>query len=190
MARWFSLFLILILSASTAQGVSDPRPDVLGVYFDEFGERTCSDTMPVSVPFSVWLIYTNPTPASILGFEAGYHFFAGANYLALGAQWPCGIVWLVEPDRDNLYLTCTEPFPTAAAMPLVRFDYLFLGGYQEATFHVEKASGSVQPGSGPHIILADGSLMEVLPGTPAFISYICSVPTARKEWGTIKSLYR
>ena len=188
MARSLLLVLFLVWSASMAYGVSDPRPDVLGVYFDEIGEETCSDSIPFSVPFSVWLVYTNPTPATILGFEAGY-YWSGA-LISLGAQWPCGIVWLVEPDLDNLYVTCGEPFPTAAATPLVRFDFLFLGGLLEGTFHVEKASGSTSPGTGPNIILDDGSFLEALPGAPAYVTVFCGVPAVTVDWGSIKSLYR
>lgn len=188
MARSILLVLILVLSSSLAQGVSDPRPDVLGIYFDESGDQTCNDSILASVPFSVWLVYTNPTPAAILGFEAGFYF--SGSLISLGAQWPCGIVWLVEPDLDNLYVACGEPFPTTAATPLVRFDYLFLGGLLEGSFHIEKASGSTAPGTGPNIILADSSFLEVLPGTPAFLTMWCGVPSTTVDWGSIKSLYR
>ena len=189
MARLILVFLILAMSAPTAFGVSDPRSDVLGVYFDEFGEQICNDNVQLGVPFSVWLVYTNPTPAVILGFEAGY-YYSGSS-LKLGAQWPCGIVWLEEPDLHNLYVTCNEPFPTTQATPLVRFDYLNVGaGSPEATFHVEKASGSVLPGTNPYIILADGTPLEVLAGRPAYTTLCCGVPVTDVGWGTIKSLYR
>jgi hypothetical protein len=180
---------ILIMFTQAAFGVADPRPDVLGVYFDEFGDQICNDSVPISVPFSVWFVYTNPTPTSILGFEAGY-YTTGDSFIRLAIHPPCSIMW-IPPDLDNLTLLCPEPFATAEATPLFRIEYLYIGGGSpESTFYLEKASGSPLPGDNPYIILADGSPFEVQAGVPAYTALSCGVPSENLDWGTIKSLYR
>jgi len=189
MARLLLIAFILVMFTQAAYGVADPRPDVLGVYFDEFGEQVCNDMVQASIPFSVWIVYTNPTPTSILGFEAGL-YTTGGPYIMLGMHPPCDIMW-IDPDPENLIVDCSTPFPTAEATPLFRIEYLYLGsGVPESTFRVEKASGSSLPGDNPYIILADGSPMEVQAGVAAYTTLYCGLPTENMGWGTIKSLYR
>jgi hypothetical protein len=189
MARSILLVSFLILLTTAASGVSDPRTDVLGLYFDANADLTCRDDGLIAVPFSVYLIYTNPSVDAIRGFEAGFH--VTGDFILLSAQWPCGIIWVVDPELDNLYVACAEPIPVGVATPLVRFDLMSLAaGPIEGTFLMDKASGSVQPGDNPHIILPDDSLMEVNAGHPAYILYDCGVPVESTEWGSIKSNYR
>jgi hypothetical protein len=180
---------VLMVLAPAAPGVSDPPSDLMGVYFDEFGEQICEDNLQPFVPFSLWIVYTNPSATSILGYELGYH--TTAEFLQLGLYPPCGIIWIDPPELDNLYVICGEPVPTSAATPLLRIDYMALGFEDsEAVFYVEKASGSIQPGNNPHVILADGSLMEVQAHVPAYTTLCCGVPTENLGWGSIKSLFR
>jgi hypothetical protein len=189
MARLLMMVFILVMITQAAYGVSDPRPDVLGVYFDEYGDQICNDMVLIGVPFSVWFVYTNPTPTSILGFEAGF-YTTGDSFVRLGMYPPCSIIW-IPPDLDNLTLICSEPFATAEATPLFRIEYLYIGGGSpESTFYLENASGSSLPGNNPYIILADGSPLEVQAGYPAYTTYFCGVPVENMDWGTIKSLYR
>jgi hypothetical protein len=190
MARTLMIAFILVLFAQAAFAVVDPRPDVMGVYFDETGDQICNDTVIPFTPFSVWIVYTNPTPAMILGFEAGY--FLNGTLLQIAIFWPCDIVFPFPPDLDDLHVICGEPFPTSQATPLVHFQYMHLPppDVPEVTFHLEKASGSSLPGDNPYVILADGSPFEVLAGEPAYTTSNCGVPTENMGWGTIKSLYR
>jgi hypothetical protein len=181
--------IILVVFVQTASAVSDPRPDVLGVYFDEYGDQICKDNLPVAAPFSVWFVYTNPSVTSILGFEAGYH--TTAEFLQLGIYPPCGIIWTEMPELDNLYIACSSPIATTQATPLFRIEYMSLGfEAPDSVFYLEKARDSAQQGNNPYIILADGSLMEAQAGGPAFTSLCCGVPAVNVGWGTIKSLYR
>jgi len=189
MVRLLLIAFVLVVFTQAAYGVSDPRPDVLGVYFDEFGDQVCSDGVFASIPFSVWIVYTNPTPTSILGFQAGL-YTAGDSFLRLEMFPPCWIMW-IDPDPENLTVSCATPITTAEATPLFGIDYLYVGpGAPEATFHLEKASGSTLPGDNPYIILADGSPLEVQPGYPAYTTMSCGAPTQDMGWGRIKSLYR
>jgi len=183
------MVFILVVFVQTALGVSDPRPDLLGVYFDEYGDQICKDNLQVAVPFSVWFVYTNSSVTSILGFEAGYH--TTAEFLQLGIYPPCGIIWPVMPELDNLYVACGSPIATTQATPLFRIEYLPLGSEPpDSVFYLEKARDSAQPGNNPYIILADGSLQEAQAGVPAFTSLCCGVPAVNVGWGTIKSLFR
>jgi hypothetical protein len=189
MMRLLVLAMVLLVWVTAAFGVSDPRTDVLGVYFDENADSSCLDFLQPATIFSVYLIYTNPSVPAILGFEAGYYM--SGNFFEMPFLWPCGIIWTVEPDLDNLYVACGEPFLTSVATPLVQFDYMWLGGgIAEGTIHIEKASGSAEPGNNPHIILPDNSLLEVQAGYPAYILDTCGLPANTVEWGAIKSLYR
>ena len=189
MVRWLMTLLILVLMAQAATAAVDPRPDVLGVYFDDAGNLTCKDDRAPSILFSVWLVYTNPSVPHILGFEAGYH--TTATFLQVAIHPPCLIVNPVEPELDNLFYACGEPIPTAAAMPLFSIDYLYLGSEPwESSFHLEKARDSVMPGNNPHIILPDGTPMEAQAGAVAYTTLFCTVATEDLNWGSVKSLYR
>lgn len=183
-----TVFILLMISQG-AVAVVDPRPDVFGVYFDEFGDRNCKDDLIPGVVISVWFVYTNPTVSSILGFEAGYH--TTTDFLQVGLYPPCGILQPVVPELDNLTIICGTPLVTGPATPLYRIEYLYLGiGPVEATYYLEKARDSTQPGNNPYIILSDGSIMEVQAGDPAYTTLFCGVSTEKVGWGTIKSLYR
>ena len=189
MTRWIMTVFILLMFSQAAVAQVDPRPDVLGVYFDEYGGRNCNDYLTPSVPFSVWFVYTNPTVPSILGFEAGYH--TTASFLQMGIYPPCGLIMPVVPELDNLSIACPTPILTAPATPLYRIEYLYLGfEARETTFYLEKARESIQPGNNPYIILADGSFMEVQAGNPAYTTLCCGVSIEKVGWGSIKSLYR
>jgi hypothetical protein len=189
MARWLLLVFVLVVFAQAASGVSDPRPDVLGVYFDYFGDQICEDNLLIAVPFSVWFVYTNPSETSILGFEAGYH--TTAEFFQLGIFPPCGIIWTEIPELDNLFVACAEPMATTEATVLFRIEYLMLGFENpDSIFYLEKARESTQPGTNPYIILADGSLMEAQAGMTAYTTLCCGLPTENRGWGSIKSLYR
>ena len=184
-----SIFLVLVLFSQSAWGVTDPRSDVIGVYFDEFGDQICEDTFLIGLPFSVWIVYTNPSVTSILGYELGY--YTTSEFIQLGLLPPCGLIWIVPMDLENLFVTCGSPNPTSQATPLLRIDYLFMG-YEDpdSIFYVEKARDSVLPGTNPYIILADGSFMEAQAGIPAYTTLCCGLPTEILGWGSVKSLYR
>ncbi len=189
MARLLTIAVILVVFTQVAVAGVDPRPDVLGVYFDEGGYLSCNDAVVPFTPFFVWIVYTNPTPAQILGFEAGFYLSGSLTEVAI--FWPCDLVWVLPPELDDLYVTCAEPFPTSEATPLVRFEYVHLDtGVPEVTFHLEKASGSSLPGDDPYIILADGSPFEVRAGGSAYTTWSCALAVEPTDWGTIKSLYR
>ncbi len=189
MARWLLTVFILLLFSQAAVAVVDPRPDVMGVYFDEYGDQNCKDDLFVATPFSVWFVYTNPSVDSILGFEAGYHTTAG--FTQVGLYPPCGLITPVMPELDNLIVVCPVPIATTQATPLYRIEYLYLGvGSVETTFYLEKARESTQPGNNPHVILADESIMEVQAGQPAYTTLVCVLSTEKLVWGSIKSLYR
>jgi len=189
MARLLTITIILVLFAAAAWGADDVVADQFGVYFDEYGTQICKDTIPIASPFSIWFVYTEPSAESILGFEAGYH--TTAQFLQLGIYPPCGIIWTVQPELDDLYVACSEPMATAEATPLFRIDYLALGTESpDSVFYLEKARNSALPGNNPHIILEDGSLLEVQAQVPAYTTLCCGVPTTEVEWGSIKSLYR
>ncbi len=189
MAKWLMTVFILVIFAPAAIAGEDPGPEALGVYFDKFGDRNCKDDLEAGASFSVWFVYTNPSQSSILGFEAGYH--TTAAFVQLGLFPPCDILTPVEPELDNLHLACPPFLVTTQATPLYRIDYLYLGFEAvDATFHLERARESTQPGNNPHIILTDGSYLEVQAGYPAYTTVFCGVPTEKIAWGSIKSLYR
>ena len=189
MIRMLTIAFMLVMFSQAAFAVIDPRQDVLGVYFDEYGNQTCKDDVIPFTTFSVWIVYTNPTPTQILGFEAGFYVYGTLTETDFVG--PCDIVWISPPELDNLYVTCAQPFLTARATPLLHFEYIHLApGMPDVTFHLEKARGSSLPGNNPYIILADGSSMEVQAGGPADICFTCALPTEKMGWGTIKSLYR
>jgi hypothetical protein len=189
MIRLLMIALVLLMLAPTAGGASDPPSDLIGVYFDEYGEQICEDNILLYVPFSLWVVYTNPSVTSILGYELGYH--TTAEFMQLGVYPPCGLIWVDPPELENLTVVCGEPIPISGPTVLLRLEYMALGFEEpETVFYVNKASGSAQPGNNPHIILEDGSYMEAQAQVPAYTTLCCGVPTEGMGWGSIKSLYR
>lgn len=189
MNRLLMIAFVLLMSAAIAWGVPDPPSDLIGAYFDEIGEQLCEDNIVLYSPISLWVVYTNPSVTSILGYELGYH--TTTEFLQLATYPPCGLIWINPPEFDNLYVACGEPIPISGPTVLLRMEYMALGFEDpEAVFYVTKASGSTQPGDNPHLILADGSLMEAQAQVPAYTTLSCGVPTEELGWGSIKSLYR
>lgn len=189
MIRLLLIAVVLMMLASTAGGVPDPPSELIGVYFDEFGEQICEDSILLFTPFSLWVVYTNPSVNSILGYELGYH--TTTEFLQLATYPPCGLIWINPPEFDNLYVVCGEPIPISGPTVLLRMEYMALGFEDpEAVFYVTEASGSTQPGDNPHVILEDGSFWEVQAQVPAYTTLCCGVPTEEWGWGSIKSLYR
>jgi hypothetical protein len=189
MSRSVSIACVLALLIPVACGADDPPAELIGVYFDEFGDQICQDNIPLFVPFSLWIVYTNPSVATMRGYELGY--FTTTEFIQLALEPPCGIIWLDPPPLDNLYVDCGEPIPTAAATPLLRLEYMAFGFENpEAVYYVAKASGSAQPGDNPHVILEDGSYLEVQAQVPAYTTLCCGLPVDQLGWGSVKSLYR
>lgn len=189
MARLLMVAVILGMFTQVAIADVDSGPDVLGVYFDENGDQICKDDVWFATPFSVWIVYTNPSAASILGFEAGYH--TTADFLQLGLYPPCGLVWVFPPELDNLTVVCSTPMATTEATPLLRVEYMSLGSESpDSIFYLEKARESSLPGDNPYIILADGSYLAAQAGVAAYTTLCCGVPTENMDWGMIKTLYR
>ncbi|MCK9995093.1 MAG: hypothetical protein KAH56_02300, partial [Candidatus Krumholzibacteria bacterium] len=62
MARLLTIAFILVMFTQVAFAGTDPWSDIFGVYFDEYGDQICSDSVLASIPFSIWFVYTNPTP--------------------------------------------------------------------------------------------------------------------------------
>ena len=76
-------------------------------------------------PFSLWVVYTNPSVTSILGYELGYH--TTTEFLQLATYPPCGLIWINPPEFDNLYVVCGEPIPISGPTVLLRMEYMALG---------------------------------------------------------------
>lgn len=74
-----AIVIVSVLSlGSTLAAATDPAPDHIGVYFDTGATVTDLATTP-GVPFSAYVIITNPTGADVRGVEFSYRFVVPAG---------------------------------------------------------------------------------------------------------------
>ena len=180
------LFSLLVVQSATA--VIDPRPNLMGMYFDEIGDVQCRDDVEPEVPFSVWLLLTNPTMAFVQGFSC--QVIVSGNVLQLAAAVACEFVSHGIEDRDY-NVGCNSPIPCFSVTPLIHFQFLIVDQPPlSVTFLVQNSPSDPNSEGKPTLHLPDEPSIRVEASDPIHITESCGLPVETFGWGTIKSLYR
>ncbi len=186
--RILFLCLLSLVLVQSATAVIDPRPDLVGLYFDEIGDVQCRDDVESEVPFSVWLLLTNPTMAFVQGFSC--QVIVSGNVLQLAAAVACGFESPGIFDRDY-NVACNSPIPCFTVTPLIHFQFLTVDQPPlSITFLVRNSPSDPNPEGKPALLLPDNSSIRVEMSAPIHITENCGLPVESTVWGTIKTLYR
>jgi hypothetical protein len=186
--RILSLCLFFLSWVQSATAAIDPRPNLMGLYFDEIGDVQCRDDVEPEVPFSVWLLLTNPTMAFVQGFSC--QVIVGGNVLQLAGAVACVFESPGVEDRDY-NVGCTSPIPCFTVTPLIHFQFLIMDQPPlSVTFLVQNSPSDPNPDGKPALHLPDESSIRVEASDPIHITASCGLPVETFGWGTIKSLYR
>ncbi len=190
------LVLSLLLIAGSALAVLDDDPDRIGIYFDLTADTVYLDT-PLYTQVMTYLIITNPTAASIAGWECSLEFDLEA--LSVMGGWiyaGSALNVLTEPD---FAVGLAEPLPTEPASLILSFN-LFVMDVAGSCFVIWPSSAPSTPDDRP--LYVDGEDLSNLillqnrtgyeGGTPsacAGINQCWQVADATTTWSTIKSLW-
>ena len=188
--------LVLMLSlmvASSAFAVIDADPDMLGIYFDEAADVSCTSATPYATVVT-YVIMTNPSNATIGGFEFGYDVDGAAQVLS--TVFPPNA--LDVGSAANHIVGLGAPLETTEATILATISVLNMDAAMGPIYFSLHGSNpsSIDPML-PTILFGQGNLMTLgtstLPGTfSAVINGICEdvVATEETSFDALKSLYR
>lgn len=191
---------LLLLIASFAAAVTDPSPDVMGVYFDQNAQNVELYQTPF-VQFRVYVILTNPTEPLINGFEFGYDHWARPEdrnlVIRLATNFPPGLIFIdppLDPFEGSYSIALPSPLLATEAVVLLSWDYMLIAEYVVVHFNLTEAT----PSSLGNGLPAYWSINGVVPtgfaqtcfGTGARVNEFCPLPVETYSFGRVKSLYR
>lgn len=195
--------LLMYLLPAVAFATVDPDPDGIGIYFDTEATSVCATVTP-AVPFSVYLVITNPTAAEVWGIEftmcaevVGGH---QSHLFRLGDTWytrfiDLGLVY--DWCTDGRVVSFLEPAPRVGdQVVLVGVQYMLLADVGVDFFLGPHPAESVADGL-PAYLDGNGTVvpLDVSSGDPrlpvAQVGGDCSVvPVATSTFGRLKATYR
>jgi hypothetical protein len=124
-----AMFLLSIFCVANAFAIPiDPVPDHIGVYFDSDATITDFDSTP-NVPFTAYVIITNPTAANLWGAELSYQFVVPPGFensvVRPGNSLPPESVDLgnsENPTQGDYVVGLATPLPQSTAVIFVTWD--------------------------------------------------------------------
>jgi hypothetical protein len=199
----FLTFATLVLWAAGAAAVSDPSPDHIGIYFDRNADNWGISMAP-SVPFSAYVVITNPTQSTISGAAFQYRvrvpeglegLIFRLNEIRNPADVSCGVGCLPTDPLEDFYVMVFEPaLPAAPAVVVMEWQFMLL-----ASMSVELFLGPIDPvdfeGESPSY--ESGGVATLL--GPVFgswdvpLGYVNITPPLAVEsasFGSVKALFR
>ena len=181
----------------------NPDPDEIGIYFDLNADTVCSTVAP-HIPFSAYIIITNPSTAEIwaIEFSLCVEIAGGSESMLfrLGEFWSAGFFdFPMEPDwcLDGRAIGFSEPIPQVGDNAvLVRLQYLLLSNIGVEFFLGPHPVETIEDGL-PAYGDGDGGVVPLNvssgdPGLPvAAVNGPCDVvPVVTKSFSGLKCLYR
>ena len=134
MKKLLSLVLLLALPA-LAFALEDPRPDVMGFFFDQSFPLEES-TAQQSVPFMVYAVLMNPSMSTLDGLEFGYDHEVPPGkeglLFRLATNYPPGSISTVtpwDPLVGTYALGLATPMPTSSYTVLMSWQYMLLDDF-------------------------------------------------------------
>jgi len=187
--------------AAGSSAVTDPDPDMLGIYFDMTADENCLTT-GASIPFFAYLILTNPTSTTVSGYEFGLDLVVPAGMEGLlfrlaDYTFGCGICMppYVDPMGGDYIVGLASPRPTEPATILHVWQYMLLSVFP-VEYYLHATFDPLIPGDLPIVQVEDDALMQVGlstggPDIPvATVNTDCVVAAEELSLSRIKALYR
>ncbi len=188
--------LFVLLMALQATAILSPEPDQLGLYFDVTADEVCLQGAAPYSTHNVCLIYTYPTPESILAVQAAYDMIGNAQVLQTIIP---GNPIIPPTDPWSLGGTYLSPVITtdATVLAIISVLYMHVGGEQldfylgtldnihGGTPEIQWADGTWHP---TEMIFPNGSVMAAI--NTQDCGFLFPVATEEFSFDALKSLYR
>ena len=205
--RYPIIFLLVayavVVGGTPAIATLNPDPDEIGVYFDTNADTVCLTAAPY-IPFSAYIIITNPTATEVWGIEFSMctEIIGGSENILfrLSEIWSAGFLdlgiiydWCLDGRAIGFY----EPVPQVGAnVVLVQLQYMLLADMGVEFFLGPHPAESIEDGLPAY--LGNGNIvvpLRVSSGDPslpvAAINGECDVvPVESKTFSGLKCLYR
>ena len=199
------ILLLASLVATSSFAVTDPDPDMMGIYLDPTADVNCIN-MGVSVPFTIYLILTNTTAHSINAYELGKRNVVPVgmedSIFRLTSNIANNVVSGVDVGTNNAlggdYIVgLAAPLPAAPAVILHSWQYMLLAVIP-VEMYIGASSAPSIPGEYPVVENADGSILMLVgqstggPDIPVFTinNADCVVGVEEISFGSVKSIFR
>jgi hypothetical protein len=202
----FVTSLLICLVASSAFGITDPEPNLMGVYFDKYANNNYL-FVPPNISFDAYLILTNTTAIGINAYELGLDvvvpsgmenmFFMLESNIANGA-----VNGINVGENDALggdYIVgLATPIPFHPALILHSWKYMLLTDLF-VEFYIHAATVPSIPGNYPIVQDSEGSILMQTGVSGLGIGHGPDLPTAvisgivnveKSNFGSVKALYR
>lgn len=148
-----AIFLLSAFCVANAFAIPiDPLPDHIGVYFDPGATETNFDSTP-NVPFSAYVIITNPTAANIWGVELSYDLVVPPgyenSYVRLGNDLPPQALDIGDnenPAQGDYVVGMASPIPQSSAVIFVTWEFVFTDDFSMDIFLGPASASSNEDG--------------------------------------------
>lgn len=126
--------LLISLMATSAFAVIDPDNNMMGIYFDETADMNAIEATP-NVPFSAYIMVTNPTYPELSGFEVAYEVVVPAGMsglyfrLAESIQGGINVGDSENPMSGEYIVGWPSPRPTTEAFVATAWTLMLLGDF-------------------------------------------------------------
>lgn len=194
---WSALALVAIVVSPAAYANCVGVDNCFGVYFDSPAyEQHMLDAAPdAGIPFNLYFVLKNATPASIGGFEFAWRFAQpGAPvHFVLGTTLPAGAV------VQGSFVDLPVPLVVDGPVLLTTVQLMITTTPEEAWIQVGPATPPTVPG---YAIIQDGMGQPDLfiplnfpgvvddEGWATVAGWMIEVPVEPTVWGSLKALYR
>jgi len=200
------VLLLVSLMAGSAFAVTDPDPDMIGIYFDLNANDNCKVIGP-SIPFNAYLILTNTTAPAVSAYEVGYTnvvpsgmesmLFRLASTIANGAVSGLDLGDSSDILAGDHIVGLAAPLQAGPATVLHAWQFMILSPDLTMEMFIGAASQSSLPGTFPVILNASDSTLFTAGqstggiDTPvATVNLPCVVGVEDASFGSVKSLFR
>jgi hypothetical protein len=182
------VIVVALISHFPAQGITDPTPNLIGLYFDEQADEYCREGVaPFSTVFMHALL-TNGTEAELQSVEFGIDW--PANVLVVSSNCLIDPFW--DPVEYVRYLGYfVYPVEPGPIVSLFRFQVLYMDTNMEPAFmYLRQADQPTGPWDVPGLTLPDGTFVPT-PYLPfAQINGQCTVDAEASTWDAVRAIYR
>ncbi len=201
------VILLVSMMAASAFAVTDPDPNMIGIYFDLNANDNCLTIGP-SIPFNAYLILTNSTAPTISAYEVGYMnvvpagqeslLFRLASTIANGTVGGLDLGDSSDILAGDHIVGLAAPLQAGPATVLHAWQYMVLDPTVTMEMFLASASQSSLPGPFPVILnAADSTLFQAGQSTGgpdipvATVNIVdCVVGVEDASFGSVKSLFR